>query len=260
MKGSIMRRWIAFVILMISLMGCAQTPQPVAEQPTPSPEPATATLIPSTTPEPTATEAPTDTPVPSATLEPTATEVPTATLVPTTEIGAVTQIMVEATAVADTAFRYVFPVQDAPAHYVNYHHDYPANDIMCPIGSTFVAVTDGVVEFVAYEDLWTYQETDPALKSGLAVGIIGDDGVRYYGSHLSAIAEGIAPGVRVQAGQPLGLTGDSGNAKGTDPHLHFGISRPTYPEDWQVRRGEMNPYTFLQAWQNGEALQPQFLP
>jgi murein DD-endopeptidase MepM/ murein hydrolase activator NlpD len=151
-------------------------------------------------------------------------------------------------------------VQDAPVSYVNYHHDYPANDIMCPIGSTFVAVTDGVVEFVSYEDEWTYQSTDPALKSGLAVGIIGDDGVRYYGSHLSAIAEGIAPGVRVSAGQSLGLTGDSGNAKGTDPHVHFGISRPTYPEDWQVRRGEMNPYLFLQAWQKGEALQPQFLP
>jgi len=253
-----MRMIFLIAILTTLLVGCSQPVPPVAElgaTAIPATEvPATATVESSATPEPTMTV------VPSATPIPTETALPTATIVPTTEVGAVTQIMVEATAVADTAFRYVFPVQDAPVSYVNYHHDYPANDIMCPIGSTFVAVTDGVVEFVSYEDAWTYQSTDPALKSGLAVGIIGDDGVRYYGSHLSAIAEGIAPGVRVRAGQPLGLTGDSGNAKGTDPHLHFGISRPTYPEDWQVRRGEMNPYRFLQAWQNGESLQPQFLP
>jgi murein DD-endopeptidase MepM/ murein hydrolase activator NlpD len=251
-----MYRLSLLVIIMIGLVGCGQQVQPIADV-------ATATSVPPTesiTPESSVTPVSTATVQPSATPEPTATIIPTATLVPTTEVGAMTQIMVEATAVAETTFRYVFPVQDAPVSYVNYHHDYPANDIMCPIGSTFVAVTDGGVEFVAYEDEWTYQSTDPALKSGLAVAIIGDDGVRYYGSHLSAIAEGIAPGVRVQAGQPLGLTGDSGNAKGTDPHVHFGISRPTYPEDWQVRRGEMNPYTFLQAWQNGQALQPQFLP
>ena len=241
---------------MFVLVGCGQQAPTIADVATATSVPPTASITPapSVTPVPTATVAPSATPVPSATT------IPTATLVPTTEVGAVAQMMVEATAVAETMFRYVFPVQDAPVSYVNYHHDYPANDIMCPIGSTFVAVTDGVVEFVSYEDEWTYQSTDPALKSGLAVAIIGDDGVRYYGSHLSAIAEGIAPGVRVEAGQVLGLTGDSGNAKGTDPHLHFGISRPTYPEDWQVRRGEMNPYTFLQAWQNGQALQPQFLP
>jgi murein DD-endopeptidase MepM/ murein hydrolase activator NlpD len=253
-----MRTVLLIVMMSVGLAGCSQPVQPVAEvvaTAIPVTEvPATATMAPSVISEPTATAVPSATPIPTETL------VPTATIMPTTEVGVVTQIMVEATVVADTAFRYVFPVQDAPVSYVNYHHDYPANDIMCPIGSTFVAVTDGVVEFVAYEDEWTYQSTDPALKSGLAVGIIGDDGVRYYGSHLSAIAEGIAPGVRVRAGQPLGLTGDSGNAKGTDPHLHFGISRPTYPEDWQVRRGEMNPYLFLQAWQKGESLQPQFLP
>jgi murein DD-endopeptidase MepM/ murein hydrolase activator NlpD len=253
-----MRIFGVIVIMSILLAGCSQPAQPAAESVATellaTAVSATATVVPSATPEPTMTIEP------SATTVPTETHIPTATLVPTTAVGVVTQMMVEATAIADTAYRYVFPVQDAPVSYVNYHHDYPANDIMCPIGSTFVAVTDGVVEFVSYADEWTYQSTDPALKSGLAVAIIGDDGVRYYGSHLSAIAEGIAPGVRVSAGQPLGLTGDSGNAKGTDPHVHFGISRPTYPEDWQVRRGEMNPYRFLQAWQKGESLQPQFLP
>jgi peptidoglycan LD-endopeptidase LytH len=251
-----MHRFGLLVIIMIYLVGCGQQGQITTDVATATSVPPTASV----TPVPSATRVPSATVQPSATPEPSATTIPTTTQMPTTEVGAVAQIMVEATAVAETTFRYVFPVQDAPVSYVNYHHDYPANDIMCPIGSTFVAVTDGVVEFVSYEDAWTYQSTDPALKSGLAVAIIGDDGVRYYGSHLSAIAEGIAPGVRVQAGQALGLTGDSGNAKGTDPHVHFGISRPTYPEDWQVRRGEMNPYQFLRAWQRNEPLQPLFLP
>ncbi|MFN9109629.1 MAG: hypothetical protein ACK5XN_06115, partial [Bacteroidota bacterium] len=150
-----MRMIFLIAILTTLLVGCSQPVPPVAElgaTAIPATEvPATATVESSATPEPTMTV------VPSATPIPTETALPTATIVPTTAVGAVTQIMVAATAVADTAFRYVFPVQDAPVSYVNYHHDYPANDIMCPIGSTFVAVTDGVVEFVSYEDEWTYQ-------------------------------------------------------------------------------------------------------
>jgi peptidoglycan LD-endopeptidase LytH len=147
-------------------------------------------------------------------------------------------------------------VQGAEVRYGAEHHDYPAADIFCPIGSTFVAPTDGVIDFVSSEDTWTASSDDPALRGGLSVAMIGDDGVRYYGSHLSAIAEGIAPGERVSAGQELGLTGDSGNARGVEPHLHFGISRPTTPDDWQVRRGEVRPYQYLKAWERGEDLAP----
>jgi hypothetical protein len=86
----------------------------------------------------------------------------------------------------------------------------------------------------------------------LFVSIVGDDGVRYYGSHLSAVDEGISPGVRVAAGQVLGRTGRSGNARNTPPHLHFGISRPTGPDDWEVRRGQLDPYPFLEAWRSGD--------
>jgi murein DD-endopeptidase MepM/ murein hydrolase activator NlpD len=136
------------------------------------------------------------------------------------------------------------------------HHDYPATDIFCPIGSEFIAVTDGVVDFVSREDTWDPQVNDGATRGGLSVAIVGDDGVRYYGSHLSKVADGIAPGVRVVAGQLLGLTGKSGDAAVTDPHLHFGISHPTTPDDWAVRRGEISPYPYLKAWQRGEHLSP----
>lgn len=128
--------------------------------------------------------------------------------------------------------------------------------MFCAIGSVFVAVTDGVVDFVSRADVWDAKVNDGATRGGLAVAIIGDDGVRYYGSHLSQVADGIAPGVRVVAGQQLGLTGKSGDARFTDSHLHFGISHPTTPDDWKTRRGEISPYDYLRAWQRGENVTP----
>jgi len=155
------------------------------------------------------------------------------------------------------AAQHVFPVQsDGKISYGRFHHDYPAADIFCPIGSVFVAVTNGVVDFVSRKDVWDPKVNDGATRGGLAVAIIGDDGVRYYGSHLSQVADGIAPGARVVAGQQLGLTGKSGDARFTDSHLHFGISHHTTPDDWQVRRGEISPYDYLRAWQRGEDATP----
>jgi peptidoglycan LD-endopeptidase LytH len=136
------------------------------------------------------------------------------------------------------------------------HHDYPAADIFCPAGSEFLAVTGGVVDFVSREDIWDPQVNDGATRGGLSVAIVGDDGVRYYGSHLSAVVEGIEAGIRVEAGQLLGLTGKTGDARATPPHLHFGISQPTTPDDWEIRRGQITPYTYLKAWERGESVTP----
>jgi murein DD-endopeptidase MepM/ murein hydrolase activator NlpD len=152
---------------------------------------------------------------------------------------------------------YVFPVRsDGKVTYGKTHHDYPATDIFCAVGSEFLAVTDGMVDFVSREDRWDPRINDGATRGGLSVAIVGDDGVRYYGSHLSQVADGIAPGVRVAVGQVLGFTGQSGDAAMTPPHLHFGISHATTPGDWAVRRGEIAPYRYLQAWQRGENLTP----
>jgi peptidoglycan LD-endopeptidase LytH len=107
--------------------------------------------------------------------------------------------------------RYVFPVRGASVSYGPYHHDYPAADIFCPIGSEYLATTSGVVEFVNRVDRWEPATNVPADRGGIMMAFVGDDGVRYYGSHLSAIVEGIEPGVRVEAGQLLGYTGNSGN-------------------------------------------------
>jgi murein DD-endopeptidase MepM/ murein hydrolase activator NlpD len=157
---------------------------------------------------------------------------------------------------AETA-TYAFPLRaQRAASYPSCHHDYPASDIFVPTGSRFVAPTSGVVDFVSRTDDWDPTVDDPSTRGALAVAIVGDDGVRYYGSHLSRVAAGMRPGVRVVTGQRLGRTGQSGNARGTDPHLHFGISRPTTPDDWAVRRGEVNPYPYLNAWRDGSDQTP----
>lgn len=118
-------------------------------------------------------------------------------------------------------------------------------------------MTDGVVDFVSRVDEWDPATNRPEQRSGLAVAIIGDDGWRYYGSHLLSVTDGIEPGVRVSVGQSLGRLGRSGNARNTPPHVHFGISRPTTPDDWQVRRGEIWPYQYLRAWERGEMMTPR---
>jgi murein DD-endopeptidase MepM/ murein hydrolase activator NlpD len=164
-----------------------------------------------------------------------------------------------ATTAPETSSGYVFPVQpiSAVTEYTAYHHDYPATDIFCPTGSRFVAPTAGIVDYVSPVDRWDPATDDPAVRGGLSVAIVGDDGVRYYGSHLSAVAPGITPGVRVAAGQLLGRTGKTGDARYVDPHLHFGISHPTTPDDWQTRRGEVSPYPYLRAWATGKPLKPE---
>ena len=135
-------------------------------------------------------------------------------------------------------------------------HGYPATDIFAVVGTKFVAVTGGFVDFVSYEDKWDPQQDDPSQRGGLSVAIIGDDGLRYYGSHLSAVAPGIASGIRVTAGQLLGLVGNTGDARNTLSHLHFGISRPSTPDDWKARRGQIDPFPFLLAWRDGQNLTP----
>jgi murein DD-endopeptidase MepM/ murein hydrolase activator NlpD len=153
---------------------------------------------------------------------------------------------------------YVFPVQPvSAAAYVQGHHDYPAVDIQAPIGTEVVAVTNGVIDYVSFNDIWDPQKDDPATRGGLSFAIIGQDGVRYYYSHLSMIVQGTITGEQVYAGQVLGKVGKSGNARYVSPHLHFGISHPTTPDDWKIRRGEIDPYPYLKAWEKGVMLTPQ---
>jgi murein DD-endopeptidase MepM/ murein hydrolase activator NlpD len=151
---------------------------------------------------------------------------------------------------------YVFPVQTKAARFGRFHHDYPATDIFAPCGTVAVAVQDGVVAEVSRTDDWTQRVNDGASRGGLSVSIIGADGVRYYGSHLSSIVTGIVRGHRVRAGDPLGRVGHTGSAQPTACHLHFGISPPCAERDWWNRRGVLSPYPYLISWRDGGRRSP----
>jgi murein DD-endopeptidase MepM/ murein hydrolase activator NlpD len=193
-------------------------------------------------------------------LPPSPTSSPTGTTIPTLTPSHTPTSTITGTATpTEISFPHIFPLQPPSAAGFaegTASHGYPATDIFAVVGTKFVAVTDGVVDFVSYKDLWDPAHDDPALRGGLSVAIIGDDGLRYYGSHLSAIAADIAPGVRVKAGRLLGLVGKTGDARNTTSHLHFGISRPTYPDDWKARRGQVDPFPYLQAWKDGHNVTP----
>ena len=64
------------------------------------------------------------------------------------------------------------------------------------------------------KDVWDPKVNDGATRGGLSVTIVGDDGVRYYGSHLSAIDPALVVGGHVDVGQPLGKVGNTGDARG----------------------------------------------
>lgn len=99
-------------------------------------------------------------------------------------------------------------------------------DMFAAHGTPLYAVTDGLVRRV-----WSNR------LGGLSVDLLADDGDRYYYAHLSEAV--VESGERVRAGQVVGANGDSGNARGTPPHLH-----------WQYHPGDgpaVNPYPLARA-------------
>jgi murein DD-endopeptidase MepM/ murein hydrolase activator NlpD len=157
---------------------------------------------------------------------------------------------------AQAAPVYVFPVAGCEVNYARAHHDYPATDILAKAGCAFVAPIDGVIDEVNRVDTWSGKVNAGITRGGLSVSLIGVDGVRYYGSHLKSIYKTIEPGLVVKAGQRLGAVGSTGSARGTSPHLHFGISWPTPADTWWVRRGAVLPWKYLDAWKAGKDLSP----
>ena len=94
-------------------------------------------------------------------------------------------------------------------------------DLFAADGTPVVAPVSGVVE------------RHPNRLGGEAFALTGDDGIWYYGAHLSSYgAEG-----RVTAGTVIGYVGSSGDAQGTSPHLHF--------ESHPLGHDPVNPYPTL---------------
>jgi peptidoglycan LD-endopeptidase LytH len=102
-------------------------------------------------------------------------------------------------------------------------------DIFAPRGTPVISATHGVVVRKGWNRL-----------GGRTVTVLGPDGWFHYYAHLDGWdAPGI--GAWIEAGTVLGYVGDSGNAKGTPTHLHYGIyesgaARNPYPLLKPLRR------------------------
>jgi len=165
-------------------------------------------------------------------------------------------VLVTTVSPAQAAPNYVFPIVGCDYTYAKAHHDYPATDILAKAGCRYVAVTSGVIDEVNRVDSWSGKTNLGVDRGGLYVSFIGTDGVRYYASHLRTIPQSIQPGVEVKAGRLLGTVGATGSARGTKPHIHFGLSWSTPPQTWWVRRGMVWPWKYLDAWKAGKDLSP----
>jgi murein DD-endopeptidase MepM/ murein hydrolase activator NlpD len=149
---------------------------------------------------------------------------------------------------AKTDVTYVFPVKASNVAFHPTHGKYPATDIFADCGEPVVATTSGVILEVSLKDRYVEGSPDGPNNGGLSVSLLGDDGVRYYGSHLSKVQSGIKAGVRVTSGRRLGNVGRTGNANNVC-HLHYGISPPCAKTgDWKVRRGVIWPADYLTSW------------
>lgn len=100
-------------------------------------------------------------------------------------------------------------------------------DIMAPRKAPALAAEAGRVKFHT-----------GSSRAGCMLYLYGDSGTKYLYIHLNndltmtndnrgtcvqgvAFARGLKDGQRVLAGQPVGFVGDSGDADGISPHLHF---------------------------------------
>jgi murein DD-endopeptidase MepM/ murein hydrolase activator NlpD len=151
---------------------------------------------------------------------------------------------------------YVVPVADVGgAGWGTTHSEYRATDIFVGCGATIISPVNGSLLEVRRVNAYDPAVDNPATRGGRSVSILGDDGVRYYLAHFEAIADGLEPGVRVSAGDVLGVMGQTGRASAC--HTHFGISPPCGGKEWSVRRGVVWPYPYLDAWRDGAQTSPR---
>jgi LysM repeat protein len=81
------------------------------------------------------------------------------------------------------------------------------NDLFVNKGAPVLAPVSGNVQFTT------------STIGGLQFRLIGSDEIVYIGTHMDKFGkEG-----KVQAGEVIGYVGNTGNAAGTKPHLHFGM-------------------------------------
>lgn len=101
-------------------------------------------------------------------------------------------------------------------------------DIMAKKGTKVYSTTDGVVGSLKGNNL-----------GGTVVWIIGPAGSWHYYAHLSKQNPKLLEGAPIRKGDLIGYVGNTGNARHTVTHLHYGI----YLNG--KGRGAVNPYPYL---------------
>ena len=102
-------------------------------------------------------------------------------------------------------------------------------DLFASAGTPIVAVADGSLYNVGYNGL-----------GGWRLWVRDRSGNGFYYAHLSAYSPAAVEGASVTRGTVLGYVGDSGDAKGTSPHVHFEI----HPGGG----GPVPPYPIVTGW------------
>jgi murein DD-endopeptidase MepM/ murein hydrolase activator NlpD len=122
------------------------------------------------------------------------------------------------------------PRPDAPG---GWHH---GEDLFAPLGTPVLAVADGVLHTIGFNRLGGYR-----------LWLRDRDGNQFYYAHLSAYSPLAVEGRSVRAGDVIGFVGDTGDADGGAPHLHFEI----HPASMLGLGydGVVAPYPILLAWQ-----------
>lgn len=98
-------------------------------------------------------------------------------------------------------------------------------DIFAPRGTPVLSATEGLVIRVGTNEL-----------GGKVINILGPGRQVHYFAHLDHYG-GFEEGDAVYAGAIIGYVGNTGNARDTPPHLHYGVYDPA--------RGAVNPWPLL---------------
>jgi murein DD-endopeptidase MepM/ murein hydrolase activator NlpD len=142
-----------------------------------------------------------------------------------------------------TSKGHVFPVYGqawysdsygAPRADTGWHHGI---DIFAPTGTPLLAVADGTVFSVGWNNL-----------GGNRLWLRDKDGNKFYYAHLSAFSPLALNGLRVKAGAVLGFVGNSGDAITTPPHLHF-EAHPAALVPFGYDASAVDPYEWLRGLQ-----------
>jgi hypothetical protein len=117
-----------------------------------------------------------------------------------------------------------------------WHH---GDDIFAALGAPILAVADGTVFSVGWNDVGGYR-----------LWLRDRGGNEFYYAHLSAYTALAVNGRQVQAGDVLGFVGSTGDAEGTPFHLHFEV----HPVSMLFLGydGAVNPTKYLDAWKRLE--------